>query len=610
VKILLLLWSASLLPAQVQSAGDLFRLTQPWKVQAGDDLRWADPAWDDTAWKSESSLLGHEGYAWYRQTLTVPVIAGPLYFRVPYVLRAAEFYANGEKFGEHGKVEQWWTQRRDPVEPMALPRALRPGDRLTIAIRVEMGGAGPGVAGTPELGSAAMVKAGYDAQFLDVVRRSWVSIWISVFPLLTALVALLYWRGRSDRQEVLWFAGINLGFALGDFEAWRAIGVRQAWTIPAGLSAVFSLWAGWRFFRGEEFIPWRRQAPYLAALFTMALAILLGRFQWISWNYPMAMLGVFNAMFTVANSISVVHRVRRGETWVGWFFLAYLLATAGDLLLTAERVRAAFTFQQVGMLRSWNLVNSPVPISLRSVGEVVTGAVMASLLARRVLGLMREKQALDAELEAARQVQELLLQPSEQAPGFLVQSAYRPAREVGGDFHFTSVLPGGALLVVTGDVSGKGLRAAMLVNLVIGALRRESSSSPAEVLSGLNHVLCGQTAGGFVTCCCARFDPNGAVTVANAGHLPPYRDGSELDIEGGLPLGVSPAVAYTETVVRGGYFTFVSDGVVKACDDREELFGFERTRQISTQPADAIAEAARAWGQNDDISVVTVRRRG
>jgi hypothetical protein len=597
-----------LVSAQVESAGGLFRLAQPWKVQAGDDLRWADPAWDDSKWKPESSLIGYEGFAWFRQTLTVPAVEGPLYFRVPYILRAAEFYANGEKIGEHGNVAQWWTQRRDPVEPMALPRAVRPGDRLTIAIRVEMASSGPGVAGAPVVGSAAMVKADYDAQFLDVLRRSVVSIWISVFPLLTALVALLYWRGRSDRQEVLWFAGINLGFALGDFEAWRAIGARQAWTVPAGLSAVFSLWAGWRFFRGEEFIPWRRQVPYLAFLIALSIAILLGRFQLISWNYPMAMLGVSAGIFSVLNSVSVVHRVRRGEAWVGWFFLAYFVAQAGNLLLNAEWVIAAFTSQQVGMLRSWNLVNSPVPISLSSAGEVVTGAVMAYLLARRLQGLIRDKQALDAELETARQVQELLLQPSERSPGSLVQAAYHPAREVGGDFYFTSALPGDALLLVTGDVSGKGLRAAMLVNLVIGALRRESSSSPAEVLAGLNRVLCGQTAGGFVTCCCARFDPGGAVTVANAGHLPPYVDGTELELEGGLPLGLSPDATYEETVVRGEYFTFVSDGVVEAENSKRELFGFDRTREISVQPAAEIAEAARAWGQNDDITVVTVRR--
>jgi serine phosphatase RsbU (regulator of sigma subunit) len=300
--------------------------------------------------------------------------------------------------------------------------------------------------------------------------------------------------------------------------------------------------------------------------------------------------------------------MRKGETWVGWFFAAHALAIAGDLLLNLQWFTRIVTRTQIGLNTTWNLISDPIRIDVRSVGALLTGGVMIFLLARRMLGLQREKQALDGELEAARQVQELLLKGAEQAPGFEVEPAYRPARQVGGDFYFTAALPGGELLVVTGDVSGKGLRAAMLVNLVIGALRRERSSAPAEVLAGLNEVLCGQTAGGFVTCCCARFGVNGEVTVANAGHLPPYVDGREWDIESGLPLGVAPGASYAEAVVRGSYFAFVSDGVVEASNAQGDLFGFERTREISGKSAGAIAEAARAWGQNDDITVVTVRR--
>ncbi len=118
----------------------------------------------------------------------------------------------------------------------------------------------------------------------------------------------------------------------------------------------------------------------------------------------------------------------------------------------------------------------------------------------------------------------------------------------------------------------------------------------------------GYTGGGFVTCCCARFDASGTVTIANAGHPSPYCDGREVAVEAGLPLGVIAAVTYEESVVRGERFTFVSDGVVEAENARRELFGFDRTREISTKSAHEIAEAAKAWGQTDDITVVTVRR--
>ncbi len=86
--------------------------------------------------------------------------------------------------------------------------------------------------------------------------------------------------------------------------------------------------------------------------------------------------------------------------------------------------------------------------------------------------------------------------------------------------------------------------------------------------------------------------------------------GREVEVAAGLPLGVIAGVAYEESVVRGERFTFVSDGVVEAENASRELFGFERTREISSKSARGIAEAAKAWGQNDDITVVTVRRNG
>ena len=78
-----------------------------------------------------------------------------------------------------------------------------------------------------------------------------------------------------------------------------------------------------------------------------------------------------------------------------------------------------------------------------------------------------------------------------------------------------------------------------------------------------------------------------------------------------MPLGIVADAGYSESVIElkaGDQLTFVSDGVVEAASASDELFGFERTAAVSTGTAAAIAESARAWGQNDDITVVTVRR--
>ena len=198
-----------------------------------------------------------------------------------------------------------------------------------------------------------------------------------------------------------------------------------------------------------------------------------------------------------------------------------------------------------------------------------------------------------------------------QTNGYEVQAVYEPAQEVGGDFHWRRTNPDGSLMVVVGDVSGKGLPAAMLVSVAVGILRNEKSTSPAGVLAALNDGLTGHTGGGFVTCCCVRFDANGgaAAMIANAGHPAPYVDGTEAAVDAELPLGVMPGVEYRETRVTGNGFTFVSDGVVEAENAHGELFGFERTRESSSLSASEIAERAKAWGQNDDITVVTVRRK-
>jgi serine phosphatase RsbU (regulator of sigma subunit) len=82
-----------------------------------------------------------------------------------------------------------------------------------------------------------------------------------------------------------------------------------------------------------------------------------------------------------------------------------------------------------------------------------------------------------------------------------------------------------------------------------------------------------------------------------------------MSVESGLPLGIIPDAVYPKTAVQlapGDALAFVSDGVVEARNQGGELFGFDRTRDISRQTAEQIAEAARQFGQDDDITVLTL----
>jgi serine phosphatase RsbU (regulator of sigma subunit) len=192
-----------------------------------------------------------------------------------------------------------------------------------------------------------------------------------------------------------------------------------------------------------------------------------------------------------------------------------------------------------------------------------------------------------------------------------LEAAYLPAQEVGGDFY--QILPqiDGSTLIVIGDVSGKGMKAAMTGALVLGGLRSlaREGYSPRQILTRLNDQFVSAPDGGFVTCLCARLDTDGELTLANAGHLSPYRNGEEVPLESGLPLGITTHAEYTETRLQlapGDSLTFLSDGVIEARNSAGELYGFDRTRQISTQSAEAIAAAAQSFGQEDDITVLTL----
>lgn len=131
------------------------------------------------------------------------------------------------------------------------------------------------------------------------------------------------------------------------------------------------------------------------------------------------------------------------------------------------------------------------------------------------------------------------------------------------------------------------------------------------MLAYLNRALHGQVKG-FFTCCVALIDGDGNLTIANAGRLPPYLNGEELAVAHGLPLGIADESEYMENTSRLGAsnrLTFVSDGVVEARDAGGELYDFERTRSISGQPASTIARTAQQFGQEDDITVLSVTRK-
>jgi hypothetical protein len=270
--------------------------------------------------------------------------------------------------------------------------------------------------------------------------------------------------------------------------------------------------------------------------------------------------------------------------------------TAGLVALASTEPDASYSAGDLKLLNT---------IALQAAAAIENAALCAEMVESA-----RERAAYAAELQAASSVQQLLLQGgSRPTPGFQVESVYLPASEVGGDFFFVQPAPDGSLLAVVGDVSGKGLTAAMRVAMILGVLRRETSHDPAEILFSLNNALVAQGQLGFATACCIRMALTGEFAFANAGHIAPYISSRELQTIPALPLGLVAGQNFElvhGTLNHGERLVLLSDGVPEARSQSGELFGFERTAALCSHDADHIARTAQQFGQEDDITVVSL----
>jgi hypothetical protein len=287
-------------------------------------------------------------------------------------------------------------------------------------------------------------------------------------------------------------------------------------------------------------------------------------------------------------------------------FLSMLWITADLLWFMAEAT--AIPIPGIpNIFKTWG-------VPLLEVRAFTTAGVITTLLAllfRDQRRVTEERALFAGEIHAARDVQQYLIPAHLPAtPGFSIESQYRPAREVGGDFFQILPQADGSLLLVIGDVAGKGIEAGMLATLIVGSVRTAATftSDPARILALLNDRLYGR---GLVTCLALRIDQNGSATLVNAGHLPPYLNGKEMGIEGALPLGAVSGMQYSAVrfaLDPGDSLMLMTDGVVEAQNSQGELFGFDQIARLlrSGSGGAALADAAQAFGQEDDITVLTL----
>ena len=256
-------------------------------------------------------------------------------------------------------------------------------------------------------------------------------------------------------------------------------------------------------------------------------------------------------------------------------------------------------------------------------------AVRVGQLVRQQEAEARSRERIEQELRVARLIQQQFL-PKElpELGGWHVSAHYRPAREVSGDFYDFIELPDGRVGVVAGDVTDKGVPAALVMATTRSMLRGEATNhiSPGTVLERVNDLLVPDIpAQMFVTCLYGVLDPaSGRFQYANAGHNLPYvsttKGVKELRARG-MPLGLMPGMVYEEkeaNIGPGETVLLHSDGLAEAHNPEREMFGFPRVMKLmETASGDDIIDALlmefdRFTGasaeQEDDITLVTLGR--
>jgi serine phosphatase RsbU (regulator of sigma subunit)/anti-sigma regulatory factor (Ser/Thr protein kinase) len=257
-------------------------------------------------------------------------------------------------------------------------------------------------------------------------------------------------------------------------------------------------------------------------------------------------------------------------------------------------------------------------------------AIRVAQLVREQAHEAAEREKVDQEMRVATLIQQQFL-PRElpNLPHWQIAAYYGPARAVGGDFYDFIEMPGGRIGIAVGDVTDKGVPAALVMARTHSILRAEASrtDSPGEILARANELLVPEMpARMFVTCLFAILDPRtGRIVLANAGHNLPYvrTDDGVVELRAtGMPLGLISDSHYNETegvIAPGSNVLLYSDGLVEAHDPGQQMFGFPRLREAMTiddagsELLDRLLEDLRTftgpdWEQEDDITLVTLRR--
>lgn len=636
--------AAASAPQALRFDGGLTTLDGAWQFHLGDDAAWAAPGFDDSGWEKltadkpwgEQGHANVDGFAWYRRRVVLQPGQGPeqLAILIPAVEDAYELYWNGKLVGTYGALPPhpvWYYDLRPHTW------GLGPAQSGVLALRVWKApfdsydnGRQGGFYAPPVLGSPKAIGNAISVMDYRWLRSRQVAFGTESLYALVAVLGFLFWLRDRSQWLAFWMACFAaarpLALVLVGLKLPLSLVVAMGLNQPVYVLGDISLWYVLVWLLGLHDTERVVRLTRILAVIEFAEGILDGCLTFgmaaahpLPWQIadmalmPVVMLLELYPIYLIG--YAVLHKRKLDPArWV----VAVLAFLSQTIFVAAVALQQGSRFTHITL---GDKINAPLftvlgnPMNARA----LTGALLLVALAYAVYRYSaeshRQQARLEEEIRNARAVQQVLIPEAIPAvPGFKVESVYKPAEEVGGDFFQILPLRGGGVLSVIGDVSGKGIPAAMTVSLLVGTVRTLAhyTQSPAEILAAMNQrMLARSHDGGFTTCLILRADPDGKVTVANAGHLAPYLKCREIALENGLPLGLSAAAVYTESTTQlgeGEQLTLLTDGVVEARSKSGELFGFDRTLAIAADTAESIAQAAQSFGQQDDITVLTLSR--
>ena len=623
-------------------------VTGNWRFHTSDDMAWASSTFDDRGWETISAddtwgaqgHPGHTGFAWYRRAFDIEGVTGPMSIRMAPVDDIYELYWNGEHIGGRGIMPPHakWSIASQP-DVIALPKAGADGKlKGVLAIRVwksvlasNDSNAMGGMNGAPLIGDSKVLRDGLRLKYALDQQRWLIQILLAAFLLVTGVLSIGMWVRDRSRNLYFWL-GLFLVAASGygvlllsAFQQLVSASTGQVYQQVVELVQDIAIWMVILTFFGlneERF--WRRITAILIGV--MLFSELLDSAVIWFWGRAGHGLQIVDGVTTTIYAVAPVFvfvligvGLRRKRDWsLLPMALACSVLELYGFMTDALAQGARFTHVDVlGLVGKLTIHIGPdYVMGLRAQINLLLLVVLVWTVVRQQLKERAQQQKVEAEVKSAREVQQVLV-PEAVAPvaGYAISSLYWPAEEVGGDMF--QVIPGkdGDVLVVLADVSGKGLKAAMTVSLMVGAVRTlaEHTVDVVDILEGMNRRLSGRTDGGFATCLVLHVKANGEVTMGNAGHLSPFRNGEEMSMEGTLPLGISVDAEFSVSrfvLAEEDEVTLYTDGVLEAMRADGELFGFERSRELmlGRPSVQVIAQTARSFGQKDDITVVKIVR--